>query len=154
MIWWLENKLERNSKMDHSMFASPSNTGISVLFNAGMTDSCITVQKSPCGRTAGPIHNPNEEQSIRLRWHMVQTPDPISWNKNWWLLFFFVPFGWHKKNMLSRPPEKTTRAVSRPSLDLPFRLIHLKGSSLNLATRVSGACYTMEMMFFLTHVCS
>jgi hypothetical protein len=25
---------------------------------------------------------------------------------------------------------------------------------LNLATRVSGACYTMEMMFFLTHVCS
>ena len=74
--------------MDHSMFASPSNTGISVLFNAGMADSCITVQKSPCGRTAGPIHNPNEEQSIRLRWHMVQTPDPISWNKNWWLLFF------------------------------------------------------------------
>jgi hypothetical protein len=140
--------------MDHSMFASPSNTGISVLFNAGMADSCITVQKSPCGRTAGPIHNPNEEQSIRLRWHMVQTPDPISWNKNWWVLFFFCPFWLAQKKHVESSPRENHQGRRRPSLDLPFRLVHLKGSSLNLATRVSGACYTMEMMFFLTHVCS
>ena len=74
------NSVAKEQQNGSNHVSSQSNTEISM--------------KSPCyptlARTAGPIHNPNEEHFIRLRMHMSAHASIISWNQNCWLLFFIA----------------------------------------------------------------
>ena len=131
MIWWLKNKLERNSTMDHSMFVSPSNTRISVLFNAGMADSCKKRCKNhPAGELRDQYTTPisgNRDFQAPLAHASNAYQQSVGIKKMVVALFCCVPFGWHLKipcfssSLLRKTHYRAVQALTCASASFTWR---------------------------------